>query len=100
MPSQSTRPFDLVVFGATSFVGEILCQYLVDRHGTDGDLNWAIAGRSESKLAAVAAKTGATVELVETDGDGGFFTPPTAFGDSLIDRLETHAGLTFAVLEA
>ncbi len=65
--SQSKRTYDVIVFGATSFVGEILCQYLVDRHGTDGDLNWAIAGRSKSKLDDVATKTGASVDKIVAD---------------------------------
>ena len=59
MTSRSDRPYDIIVFGATSFVGEILCRYLVERHGTDGDLAWAIAGRNEAKLAALAKATGA-----------------------------------------
>jgi len=57
----------VVVFGATSFVGQILCTYLVQRHGTAGDLRWAIAGRSASKLEAVATKTGADVERIVAD---------------------------------
>ena len=40
----------LTVFGATSFVGQILTRYLYGRFGTDGDLRWAIAGRSERKI--------------------------------------------------
>ncbi len=40
----------LTIFGATSFVGQILTRYLYERFGTDGDLRWAIAGRSETKL--------------------------------------------------
>ena len=67
MTSRSDRPHDLVVFGATSFVGEILCRFLVERHGTEGDLAWAIAGRSEAKLAAVADSTGADVERIVAD---------------------------------
>ncbi len=43
-------PRHLTVFGATSFVGQILTRYLYERFGTDGDLRWAIAGRSEAKL--------------------------------------------------
>jgi len=64
---RSERPFDLVVFGATSFVGQILCSHLVARHGTDGPLRWAIAGRSASKLDQVAAATGAEVERIVVD---------------------------------
>ncbi|MEO0493472.1 MAG: saccharopine dehydrogenase [Actinomycetota bacterium] len=67
MTSRSDRPHDIVVFGATSFVGEILCRSLVERHGTDGELAWAIAGRSESKLAAVAEATGADVPQIVAD---------------------------------
>jgi short subunit dehydrogenase-like uncharacterized protein len=40
----------LIVFGATSFVGQILTRYLYKQFGTDGALRWAIAGRSEAKL--------------------------------------------------
>jgi short subunit dehydrogenase-like uncharacterized protein len=63
----SGRHHDLVVYGATSFVGQILCRYLVARHGTDGDLRWAIAGRSASKLDDVARTTGADVPRIVAD---------------------------------
>ena len=59
--------YDLIVFGATSFVGQILCRHLVGRHGTDGDLRWAMAGRSEAKLAEVSASTGASVDRLVAD---------------------------------
>ena len=58
---------DLVVYGATSFVGQILCRYLVERHGTDGELRWAIAGRSADKLEQVASDTGADVPRIVAD---------------------------------
>ena len=46
-----TNPsFDLIVYGATSFVGQILTRYLVEHVGVDKTVNWAIAGRSASKL--------------------------------------------------
>ncbi|MDH3639947.1 MAG: saccharopine dehydrogenase NADP-binding domain-containing protein, partial [Gammaproteobacteria bacterium] len=44
------QDFDLVIFGATSFVGKILCQYLTEHFGVDGKLKWAAAGRSQNKL--------------------------------------------------
>jgi short subunit dehydrogenase-like uncharacterized protein len=44
------RTHDLVVFGATSFVGQILARYLYEEFGLRGRLRWAIAGRSKSKL--------------------------------------------------
>jgi len=61
--------YDIVVFGATSFVGQILCRHMVDRHGTDGEVSWAIAGRNEAKLEEVAADTGADVPRIVADAD-------------------------------
>ena len=49
---------DLIVFGATSFVGQILTRYLVEQFGTHGALRWAIAGRSEAKLAKLRNSLG------------------------------------------
>ncbi len=63
----SDREYDVVVYGATSFVGQILCTYLVARHGTDAGLSWAIAGRSASKLDEVAERTGADVPRIIAD---------------------------------
>ncbi len=51
--------YHLIVFGATSFVGQLLTRYLFERHGVDGDLHWAIAGRSAAKLLEVRAALGA-----------------------------------------
>lgn len=50
--------FDVVVFGATSFVGQILTRYLFERHGVAGEIRWAIAGRSATKLAELKAGLG------------------------------------------
>ena len=54
----SDTNFDIVVFGATSFVGQILCEYLVEQYGTGGDLRWAAAGRSRHKLEALRDSLG------------------------------------------
>ncbi|PCE23986.1 saccharopine dehydrogenase [Paraburkholderia acidicola] len=56
----TARDYDLVVFGATSFVGQILTRYLCEylSSGTE-TLRWAIAGRSESKLKSVRDSLGA-----------------------------------------
>jgi short subunit dehydrogenase-like uncharacterized protein len=55
----STQKFDLIVFGATSFVGEILCQYLADEYGINGKVKWAAAGRSQGKLEKLRGGLGA-----------------------------------------
>ena len=46
----ATKKFDLVIFGATSFVGQILTEYLFEHIGLTRKVKWAIAGRSEAKL--------------------------------------------------
>jgi len=61
-PKRRARPaaeFDLVVFGATSFVGRILCSYLASRTGAGRVGSWAIAGRSADKLQALRDSLGA-----------------------------------------
>ncbi len=69
MSASLERTHDLVVFGATSFVGQILCRYLNERHGSRGDLNWAIAGRNPDKLDQVADELGLTVDQIVADAD-------------------------------
>ena len=68
-----TQPqFDIVVFGATSFVGQILCEYLWQRHGLGGEVKWALAGRSKSKLQQIRTALGAEAEglpLLIADAD-------------------------------
>jgi short subunit dehydrogenase-like uncharacterized protein len=45
-----TEAYDLIVFGATSFVGQILARYLFSQFGAHDGLRWALAGRSTEKL--------------------------------------------------
>ena len=54
----TTKPHDVVVFGATSFVGQILARYLLEKFGLDGKLHWAAAGRSLPKLEAMRESLG------------------------------------------
>jgi short subunit dehydrogenase-like uncharacterized protein len=61
----SEQEFDLIVFGATSFVGEILCRYLVEEYGIDGKVSWAAAGRSRSKLEKMRAGLGPEAKHLE-----------------------------------
>lgn len=58
------KPFHLVVYGATSFVGQILCRYLVGRFPPGGELRWAMAGRSRAKLEALHDELGVAIEAV------------------------------------
>ena len=49
----STKQYDLILWGATGFTGKLVAEYLTKQYGVGQDLQWAIAGRNESKLAAV-----------------------------------------------
>jgi short subunit dehydrogenase-like uncharacterized protein len=42
--------YDLILLGATGFTGRLVAEYLLERYGVDGELHWAIAGRSATKL--------------------------------------------------
>ncbi|NJP49728.1 saccharopine dehydrogenase [Streptomyces sp. SBST2-5] len=46
--NRTDRPYDLVLFGATGFVGTLTAEYLA-AHAPEG-LRWAVAGRSTGKL--------------------------------------------------
>jgi short subunit dehydrogenase-like uncharacterized protein len=56
MPPMKAKRYDLLVFGATSFVGQILTRYLLEEFGTQGKLRWAIAGRSGSKIGRASCR--------------------------------------------
>lgn len=61
---------DLIVFGATSFVGKILTRHIFEQFGTHGDLNWAAAGRSLARLEELRKSLGsqaAKLALVVAD---------------------------------
>ncbi|MBD3728357.1 MAG: saccharopine dehydrogenase NADP-binding domain-containing protein [Sphingomonadales bacterium] len=47
------RPFDIVVYGTTGFTGRLVAEYLAATYGNAGHPRWAMAGRSEAKLAEV-----------------------------------------------
>jgi short subunit dehydrogenase-like uncharacterized protein len=55
---RDTRPCDVVLYGASGFVGRQTAAYFA-RHA--GRLRWALAGRSAEKLDAVRRDCGATV---------------------------------------
>lgn len=58
--------YDLVVFGATGFVGKIVCGYLLDHASAMGDLKWAIAARSQTKLDSLKQSLGAAARDLPT----------------------------------
>ena len=60
------RDFDIVLFGATGFTGQLTADYLA-RHAPAG-LRWALAGRNQAKLEAVRDRLGLPdLELLHAD---------------------------------
>jgi short subunit dehydrogenase-like uncharacterized protein len=49
----STSTFDIVIYGATSFAGQIVTKYLMKTYGLNQTVTWAMAGRSLEKLTTV-----------------------------------------------
>src|SRR5262245_22216969 len=60
------RDFDLVVYGATGYSGRQAVAYLA-RRAADVDLRWAICGRDEAALRAIAAATPTRPEVLVAD---------------------------------
>ncbi|GLH75800.1 saccharopine dehydrogenase [Bradyrhizobium sp. SSBR45G] len=54
--------FDIIIYGATGFTGQLVAEYLAMQYRGDASLRWAMAGRSLAKLAAVRDAIGAPVD--------------------------------------
>ncbi|MFG3231071.1 saccharopine dehydrogenase family protein [Streptomyces antibioticus] len=59
------RPYDIVLFGATGFVGTLTAEYLA-AHAPEG-LRWAVAGRDEGRLRALRERLGTDVGVLRAD---------------------------------
>src|SRR3954453_1469265 len=55
----SSAKFDIVVYGATGFTGQLVAEYLTAHYKNDKQLKWAMAGRSLGKLKSVRDAVGA-----------------------------------------
>ncbi|UAB78699.1 saccharopine dehydrogenase NADP-binding domain-containing protein [Erythrobacter sp. SCSIO 43205] len=68
----SDTEFDIVVYGATGYTGRLVAEYLNNEYGGKaGAPKWAMAGRSEEKLASVRDEMGlpADTPLVVANAD-------------------------------
>src|ERR1700722_3102848 len=59
---KASSKFDIVVYGATGFTGQLVAEYLAEHHRGDRDLKWAMAGRSLDKLKSVRDAIGAPAD--------------------------------------
>jgi short subunit dehydrogenase-like uncharacterized protein len=58
----SPSKFDIVVYGATGFTGQLVAEYLAAHYRNDKQLKWAMAGRNRDKLAQVRDAIGAAAD--------------------------------------
>ena len=59
---KSSSKFDIVVYGATGFTGQLIAEYLAAHYRGDKQLKWAMAGRSLDKLKSVRDAIGAPAD--------------------------------------
>ncbi len=98
------RDFDIVLFGATGFTGQLTADYLA--RNAPADLRWALAGRNQTKLEAVRERLGLPdLELLMADsGDASSLADVAARTRVVITTvgpyLEYGAALVGACAEA
>jgi short subunit dehydrogenase-like uncharacterized protein len=68
---KSSSKFDIIVYGATGFTGQLVAEYLAAHYTGEGDPKWAMAGRSQEKLAAVRDAIGAPADTPLIVADAG-----------------------------
>ena len=49
------RKYDLIIWGATSFTGKLVTEYLFNKYGSS-KIKWAIAGRNLDKLKKIRSE--------------------------------------------
>lgn len=72
--SSEKRSYAVVLYGATSFVGQITAHYLTEFLSNTKDKNganvtWAIAGRDEEKLNELQSKLASKVDIIIANSD-------------------------------
>jgi short subunit dehydrogenase-like uncharacterized protein len=81
------KNFDIIVYGATGFTGQLVCEYLAAHYRDDSQLKWAMAGRSLDKLKSVRDAIGASAD-----------TPLIPADSSDVDSLKAMIGQTKSVI--
>lgn len=65
------REYGIVVYGATGYTGRLVCEYLNQQYGVNGDVVWAMAGRSMEKLESVRDEMGVPADVPLIVADAG-----------------------------
>ena len=98
--NREQRDYAVVLYGATSFVGQITAHYLAEFLSTNKDkggntVTWAIAGRDEEKLNELQSKLASKVDI-------GYSTLNTAtllfdFSITILGEFLCFVGLLFSL---
>lgn len=59
--TREQREIDVLIWGATGFTGQIVCDYMAQNYG-GSNLTWGIGGRNQSKLETVRSGLGSAAE--------------------------------------
>jgi len=63
--SISKRKYDVIVYGATGFTGELVVEYLASHYSSGATaINWAVAGRSKQKLEQLLSSRKIAVDCI------------------------------------
>ncbi|WP_339842837.1 saccharopine dehydrogenase NADP-binding domain-containing protein [uncultured Halopseudomonas sp.] len=57
------RELDIIVYGATGYTGRLVCEYLNKQYGVNGEVKWAMAGRSQDKIDSVREEMGIPADV-------------------------------------
>jgi short subunit dehydrogenase-like uncharacterized protein len=68
---ETSPKFDIVVYGATGFTGQLVAEYLAKQYTGASAPKWAMAGRSLDKLASVREAMGAPADIALIKADAG-----------------------------
>ena len=60
---KSSAEFDVIIYGASGYTGRLVAEYMQKQYGAGGAVKWAMAGRSEEKLAAVRDEIGVSSDI-------------------------------------
>jgi short subunit dehydrogenase-like uncharacterized protein len=63
--------FDIIVYGATGFTGQLVAEYLASHYSGPAAPKWAMAGRNLEKLASVRDAIGAAPDTALIQADAG-----------------------------
>jgi short subunit dehydrogenase-like uncharacterized protein len=114
----ASADFDVVIWGASGYVGRIIAErfesgegpdqvsgdaasyaiQLIGSDGTDRRVSIVVTGQGDPGYRSSARIVTEVVHSLVEDGpaaEGGFWTPGALLGGRLVDRLAAAAGLTF-----